>query len=121
MKKYKVATLSELSEKSVHVVNVEGLEIGLINLNGEVHAIENRCGHQGGPICYGEVLGKVEAVLDDQKRVIGERFSDTKIHIVCPWHGWEYDIVTGENAADPKFKLRKFPTEVRDGEVFVQI
>lgn len=121
MAEHRLANLEEIPEKGAHVVSVDGLEIGLLRVGDEVKAYENRCLHQGGPVCYGEVLGRLELTLDEGKRVIGERFSEDEVHIVCPWHGWEYDVATGECAADRRLKLRQFATSVRDGGVYVTL
>jgi nitrite reductase/ring-hydroxylating ferredoxin subunit len=65
------------------------------------------------------VLGRLEQILAPDKTVIGERFSEEEIHVVCPWHGWEYDLETGACAADRRFKLRSFRVVVRDDDVYV--
>jgi nitrite reductase/ring-hydroxylating ferredoxin subunit len=36
------------------------------------------------------------------------------MHVVCPWHGSEYVIITGAHPAIPEMRLRSFP--VRDEE-----
>ncbi len=46
-------------------------------------------------------------------------FNHDEIHIVCPWHGWEYDIATGEMVADRNFRLRKYEVDIRGDEVYV--
>jgi len=40
-------------------------------------------------------------------------------HIVCPWHGYEYNIKTGEHPGNAALKLRKANVTVRNGEVYV--
>jgi len=40
-------------------------------------------------------------------------------HIVCPWHGYEYNIRTGEHPGHAAFKLRKAGVSVRNGEIYV--
>ena len=47
------------------------------------------------------------------------RFNHDEMHIVCPWHGWEYDLETGEMVADRKFRLRKYDVEEREDGVYV--
>jgi nitrite reductase/ring-hydroxylating ferredoxin subunit len=73
----------------------------------------------GGPVGEGIILGKVEAVLDEQKRLVEERFSETELHLICPWHGWEYDVTTGVCAGDKRLRLKKYPVVERDGNVYV--
>lgn len=116
-----VGSLSDLDDPSIRVFDIGGREIGLARKGNEVRAYENRCLHQGGPVCDGRIIGKVEAVLAADKTTRGERFSDTEIHIVCPWHGYEYDLLTGRCAADSRLRLRSFPVSVVDDDVYVRI
>lgn len=116
-----VGSLSDFDDRSVRVLDIAGREIGLARQGGEVRAYENSCLHQGGPVCDGRVVGKVETILAADKTTRGERFSDTEIHIVCPWHGYEYDLLTGRCAADAELRLRSFPVSVVGGEVYVHI
>ena len=71
---------------------VDGLEIVVVNLDGELHAFGNRCPHQGGPLCLGHVLG--DAVADTPGEA---RISADPLRIACPWHGWEYDLDSGQS------------------------
>lgn len=100
-------------------VDADGTEIGVFEHQGELLAYENVCRHQGGPVCEGTILGKVEAILGDDKIQLGERFSDESLHLICPWHGWEYDLRTGECATDPAVALRKYDVHERDGGLYV--
>ena len=71
----KVARKSELPENDGTYVEVEGNQIALFNLGGEIYALDNACTHVGGPLSQGRVEeGQVE----------------------CPWHGSRFDIRTGE-------------------------
>jgi nitrite reductase/ring-hydroxylating ferredoxin subunit len=72
-------------------------------------------------VCQGEVLGRYEAVLAPDRSIACERFSEEVLHLVCPWHGWEYEVETGECVTDRRLRLRAFPTVVRDGQVFVRL
>jgi nitrite reductase (NADH) small subunit len=100
-------------------VEVDGTEIGVFEYQGELFAYENVCRHQGGPVCEGTVLGEVEAILGDDNIQLGERFSTESMHLICPWHGWEYDLRTGRCATDPALALRKYDVYERDGELYV--
>ena len=100
---------------------IDGLEIGVFRVHGKLVAYENRCRHQGGPVCTGAVLGKIEAVVGPGGTILEERFSTDELHLVCPWHGWEYDLATGENSADRRIRLRAFAATERDGQVYVEV
>lgn len=102
------------------IVDVAGREVVVLRVEGKFHAFENRCLHQGGPVAEGKVMGRVEAVLDEQRRLVCERFAED-LQIICPWHGWAYELETGVCAADSRRRLRKFPVNVRDGMVYVDV
>lgn len=109
----------EYRDGSRKVIRDGETEIGIFRVGGEFYAYENVCLHQGGPVCEGMILGRVETVLGEDRSVVEERFSEEKIHIICPWHGWEYDIATGECAADRRLRLRKYEIVRRGDEVYV--
>jgi nitrite reductase (NADH) small subunit len=46
-------------------------------------------------------------------------FSETQTHIVCPWHGYEFDLKTGEHPGSAKHRLRKANLKIQDGEIYV--
>jgi nitrite reductase/ring-hydroxylating ferredoxin subunit len=118
---YRVCALAEIPERSGVLVVAGDVEIGVFKVNGGLRAYENRCRHQGGPVCTGEILGRYEATLNPDGTIAGERFVDDDLRIACPWHGWEYDLATGRCAADPRFALRRFEVSVREGDVYVSL
>ena len=118
---YRVGPVGEIPEGGGILVRAGGVEMGVFKVRGLVHAYENRCRHQGGPVCTGEVVGRYEAVLNPDKTVAGERFADDELRIACPWHGWEYDLETGVCAADRRFRLRRFHVSVREEDVYVRV
>jgi len=97
----------------------DGREVGIFRVDGRVVAYDNSCAHQGGPVCTGDILGKYLQVLAPDKTVLREEFSTTELHLVCPWHGWEYRLDTGECAVNPRYRLRRVPVAERDGLVFL--
>jgi nitrite reductase/ring-hydroxylating ferredoxin subunit len=116
-----ICSSEEVREAEGVLATVDGIEVGVFRVRGQLVAYENRCRHQGGPVCTGAVLGKLEAVLGPGRTIVEERFSESELHLVCPWHGWEYDLATGECAVDRKLRLRSFPVSERDGSVYVRV
>ena len=114
-----VGEASEFDEEHRKLITVAGREIVVFKYGDGFYAFENNCLHMGGPVGEGILIGKVEAVLTDDKKQIGERFSEEEIHLVCPWHGWEFDIATGCHAGDRRRKLAKFETIQRGEGVYV--
>ncbi len=110
---------SEFEDRDRKIIAQGDLEIGIFRVNGDFYAYENNCVHQGGPICQGKILNKVEEVLADDKTSKGLKFSETDVHIVCPWHGYEYNLKTGRHPGDKNVRLKPFEVKVSDGEVYV--
>jgi nitrite reductase/ring-hydroxylating ferredoxin subunit len=103
------------------ILRAGDLEIGVFQVADRWYAYRNLCLHQGGPVCEGELMPKVEAVLADDRALVGERFSETEQHLVCPWHGWEYELETGRCVTVPSRQLTKYDVVVRGDDVYVRI
>ena len=52
-------------------------------------------------------------------RSLGMRFCEERFHIVCPWHGYEFDLKTGRHPGSPATRIRTFATKVVDGKLYV--
>ena len=63
----------------------------------------------------------MEAVLDDRKQIVSERLSEENFNLICPWHGWSYDALTGECIADRKIRLKSWEVVERDGQVYLRV
>jgi nitrite reductase/ring-hydroxylating ferredoxin subunit len=118
---YRVGPIANLPERSGLLVDAGGIEVGIFLVNGRLHAYENRCRHQGGPVCTGEIIGRYEQVLRADGTIAGERFADDEVRIACLWHGWEYDLETGECTADRRIRLRRVELSLRDGDAYVRV
>ena len=110
---------SEFEDRDRKIIVQGDLEIGVFRVNGAFYAYENNCPHQGGPVCQGKILNKVEEVLADDKTSKGLKFSESDVHIVCPWHGYEYNLVTGRHPGDKNVRLKPYEVKIADGEVYV--
>ncbi len=116
-----IGRLEELQQRERIVLDIEGIGVGVYFLHGEVRAWLNICPHQGGPVCQGKIMPRtVQKVGPDQKSK-GLGFSETERNIVCPWHGFEFDILTGKHPSNPKLGLRALPVRVENGEVIVTV
>jgi nitrite reductase/ring-hydroxylating ferredoxin subunit len=106
--KYVVATVDEIPPGGRKIVEVAGRSIGVFNINGDFVALRNRCPHQGGPLCEGRVAG---FVISDTPGVY--RYSRPGEILRCPWHGWEFDMRTGQSWFDPKgVRVRQYEVAV---------
>jgi nitrite reductase/ring-hydroxylating ferredoxin subunit len=121
LKNYFVGKLDEFTEGSRKVVSCDGAEIGVFKVEGEIVAWYNHCAHMRGPVCQGRTYKRVlEPVAEDRTTRMME-FSETQMHIVCPWHGYEYDLKTGEHPGSVRHRLRKANLKIVDGEIYVTL
>lgn len=111
-----VANIDELRNDGDRViVEVDGLEIAVFRLGDDLHAILNFCPHQSGPLCDGELTGRT-LMGDDGfswKYDTDERF------VLCPWHGWVFDVTTGINVDHDRYRVPIFDVELNGEDVFV--
>jgi nitrite reductase/ring-hydroxylating ferredoxin subunit len=114
-----VAKASEMMDGDRRIVFVGDNEIGVFRHDGQYYAYSNVCLHQGGPACEGLTIAKVEERLRPDKTSQGLYFSETDMNFVCPWHGMEYDMKTGECVSDRRMKLKKYRVLEKGDEVYV--
>lgn len=100
MAKHVVAKVDEIPLGERKIVELDGRSIGVFNVQGTFYALRNRCPHQGGTLCEGQLSGFATA------EVPGQYEYTRKGEILrCPWHGWEFDVKTGQSWFDPE-KMR---------------
>lgn len=99
-----VAAVIDIPVETGLGVAVRGHAIALFLVDGEVHAIENRCSHMDAALAEGELDGCI---------------------IACPLHHWEFDVTTGQ-CVEPRWlpnarPIHKWPVQVIDGMVHVEL
>ena len=114
-----VGKISEFKDGDRRIVFAGDKEIGVFFDKGKFYAYSNTCLHQAGPACEGLIIAKVEERLRPDKTSAGMYFSETETHFVCPWHGYEYDLKTGEFVGDRKQKLRAYEVVQKGDDVYV--
>jgi nitrite reductase/ring-hydroxylating ferredoxin subunit len=77
---------------------INGKTLAVFNVGGTFHVTDNTCVHRGGPLCEGEVEGKI---------------------VTCPWHGWQFDVTTGECTKNPSAKVEVYQVKVEGPDVKV--
>ena len=109
---HKVADKDSLPEGRVTTVTIDGDTIGsatkaksicLTHHRGKYGALDNHCPHQGGPLGEGSI----------------EKTNDGSCYLRCPWHGWDYDPLTGKPPGGYDDGVETYPVEVRDDGVYV--
>jgi nitrite reductase (NADH) small subunit len=121
MREINVGAATDFADPGRKIVGFEGFEVALFRLEGEFFAYLNLCPHMGGPACQGKMIAKVEEIIAEDRTSKGMAFSKTRMHVVCPWHGYEFDIRTGVHPGNARARLRKINVAVADGEVIISL
>lgn len=95
---YKALDPDELPEGRVKAVICSDDTVAVTHYDGEYAALDNRCPHQGGPLGQ----GSMETGL-----------------LRCPWHGWDFDPLTGETPGSHDDCVETFPVEVRENGIYI--
>jgi nitrite reductase/ring-hydroxylating ferredoxin subunit len=95
-----VARADDMPDGEVRTVWAGELELTLAHCDGRFYATQAHCLHMGGPLGAGRLEGCV---------------------LSCPWHGWQYDVRTGENEFDRALALDTYEVRVEDGDVKVAV
>lgn len=112
MKKYVVARAADIPAGEHRLVEVNGRGIGIYNVGGTFHALLSRCPHQGADLCRGVVAGALSSDGPGHFRLDHDR-----AFVICPWHGWEFDVETGQSWFDARHtRVRSFDVAVAGGE-----
>jgi nitrite reductase/ring-hydroxylating ferredoxin subunit len=110
--RYVVGRVADLPPGGRLLVEVGGRPIGVFNIDGRYYGLINRCPHKGAEMCRGNVVASLSSSGPGQFTYD----PDTKL-IMCPWHGWEFDVRTGQSYVDPRrTRIRTYDVEVAAGE-----
>lgn len=96
----KIIALNRCAAGKGTFVEAADRELAVFLLEDRVVVIDNACPHASGNLAGGEVKGDV---------------------VSCPWHFWEFDLHTGQCMHSPKATVRRYPVELREGEVWALI
>ncbi|MBI4737254.1 MAG: Rieske 2Fe-2S domain-containing protein [candidate division NC10 bacterium] len=96
----KVGRVGDLADGQAKVVQVDGLRIALFYVGGRFYALEAACPHEGGPLADGVIEG---------------------LRIVCPWHGYDFHLKTGECGLDPDLRALTYPVKVQDDDLLIEM
>ena len=101
---HKVAELDELPDGRVKSAKAGNRAIALSHFDGQYAAMDNKCPHQGGPLGEGSI----------------EKGVDGKCWIRCPWHGWDFDPLTGKPPGGHEDTGQEtYAVDVRDDGVYI--
>ncbi|MEA2001237.1 MAG: Rieske (2Fe-2S) protein [Actinomycetota bacterium] len=98
--KHNVCTLEQLPPGASRVITARDQEVLVVNLDGELFAINNRCAHRQQPLAEGVVRDGI---------------------ITCPAHLWRYNIRTGQRHDSPGWSVACYPVVVEASMVMVEV
>ena len=101
MSSRRAASLGELPPGRPTLVEIDGTRIVLARVGEQVYACGDTCAHKGGPLSEGRLSGT---------------------RLACPWHGWIYDVRTGQCACPGRGAgVPSYPVRIDDGEVWIEL
>ncbi len=91
---------AELAPGEFKAVEVEGITLVVLNVEGIFHALAGTCPHAGGPLSESILEGKT---------------------LTCQWHGWTFNVLDGQSLSDPPACVRVFPVRLEGDDVLVEL
>ena len=117
----RVCASADVPEGGRLVIDIDSRTIGIFRVGNRLYAYENTCPHQGGPVCQGTILPRVVEKLTLDRQSLGFDFHTQDLHIVCPWHGFEFAIRDGCHPANPNVRLSAVSVQEHEGSVHVSL
>jgi nitrite reductase/ring-hydroxylating ferredoxin subunit len=106
-----VSRLADFPPGERKIVKAGSRSIGVFRVEDDFFAIRNRCPHQGGPLCLGRLSPWAVATAPGQVTMEGPPRL-----VACPWHGWEYDLETGQSFMGPgETRVKAYEVAVERG------
>jgi len=96
----RVATVGEIPVGRGKSVEIDGVPLAVFNDGGQYRVLEGSCPHEGGPLGHGVLLGN---------------------SVVCPWHGFDFDVRTGACDVAPDLSVTVYPVHVTGTDVLVEL
>lgn len=93
--------------------------IGVFNVRGQLYAVRNICPHKRGPLCTGELTGRVDAPAPPSAQADGLRIDGDGEILRCPWHQWPFEIASGRCLVDDKLRVKTYPVRVEGEDIVV--
>jgi nitrite reductase (NADH) small subunit len=109
--------LNLLNSGKAFITDINQVSIGIFCENGQIYAVRNVCPHKSAPVCQGTVGGTMlpSDPCEFQFGLDGEVLK-------CPWHGWEFSLVTGDALFGiSNRKLKTYPVVIEDERVYIEI
>lgn len=111
-----VAEVGEIPKGGSKRLTLKGRPVAVFNQQDEFFALLDRCPHEGASLCKGARVGMTRSAAAGTYE-----YSRAGEMVRCPWHGWEFDLRTGQSYCDPgKMQVRTFKVSVVEGAGLVE-
>lgn len=97
------------------------LEVVVFEVEGEYYAYPNVCPHQSGPVGDGAITGTCRAEFDGDTLSTDITWQLDDRILNCPWHGWEFELTTGECLSRPGVDLPSIRIDDDDDQIIVHL
>lgn len=98
--RYSVGAVDDIPPDTAMIVECDGDDVAVVHGEDGFYALNNVCPHSGGPLGDGKVEG------------------DT---IYCPWHGYQFELETGDHCQGLPLTAETYEVVVDDGELYVSL
>ncbi|MFG0335152.1 MAG: Rieske (2Fe-2S) protein [Maioricimonas sp. JB049] len=95
-----VASVSDVPPGSGREVVAGNRVLAIFNVSGEFHALDGICPHAGGPLGKGTLIDRI---------------------VTCPWHGWQFDVTSGQHCLSPGIRQTRYPVTVEGDQIVVEL
>jgi 3-phenylpropionate/trans-cinnamate dioxygenase ferredoxin subunit len=110
--KHVVGLVSDIPPGARTQAQVDGRAIAVFNVAGTFYAVRDICPHRGAPLSAGTVVGSLTGECAGDYR-----YDRARTFVKCPWHGWEFELATGQSFCEPeRERVRPYPVRVERGE-----
>lgn len=109
--RYVVGRASDLPDGGVMVVEAGNRRIAVFHVGDGFYAVIDRCPHRGAPLSQGRLGANITS-----DRPGSFTYHEEERYLMCPWHGWEFDLATGQSYLEPtRVRSRPLPVGARSG------
>jgi nitrite reductase (NADH) small subunit len=113
-----VGSAQDFPDRTMRVVRVGSVDIGVCRWGAEIFAVRSRCPHQAAPLGEGFLKTRLSGRID--RDGVSVEAHPEEPAILCPWHRWEFSLRSGESVW-PGYRARTYPVRIDGGRVLLQV